>query len=39
MPPAEEEMVRQHGGRVFYKPQPYAVLIDELNELLKTPTA
>jgi CheY-like chemotaxis protein len=34
--PAEEETVRQHGGRVFYKPQPYAVLINELTELLKT---
>jgi DNA-binding response OmpR family regulator len=37
--PAEEEMVRQHGGRVFYKPQPYSVLINELNEMLKTPTS
>jgi DNA-binding response OmpR family regulator len=34
--PADEETVRQNGGRVFYKPQPYAVLIDELKGLLKT---
>jgi len=35
--PAEEETVRQHGGHIFYKPQPYAVLINQLNDLLKTP--
>ena len=35
--PAEEEMVRLNGGKVFYKPQPYAVLINHLNELLNTP--
>jgi len=34
--PAEEEMVRTNGAQVFYKPQPYRVLIDQLNELLKT---
>jgi DNA-binding response OmpR family regulator len=34
--PAEEATVRQHGGHVFYKPQPYAVLINQLNELLHT---
>lgn len=32
--PAEEEMVRTNGAHVFYKPQPYRVLIDQLNELL-----
>lgn len=32
--PAEEATVRQHGGHIFHKPQPYAVLIDQLNELL-----
>ena len=37
--PAEEESVRQHGGHVFYKPQPYAVLINQLNDLLKESTA
>ncbi len=31
---AEEEMVRVNGGHVFYKPQPYAVLINQLNDLL-----
>jgi CheY-like chemotaxis protein len=36
--PAEEESVRQHGGHVFYKPQPYAVLINQLNDLLKEST-
>ena len=34
--PAEEETVRTNNGHVFYKPQPYRVLIDQLNELLKT---
>ena len=34
--PSEEEMVRVHGGHVFYKPQPYMVLINHLNELLKS---
>jgi DNA-binding response OmpR family regulator len=36
---AEEETVRQHRGRVFYKPQPYRVLINELNEMLNTPAS
>jgi CheY-like chemotaxis protein len=31
---AEEEMVRANGGHVFYKPQPYTVLINQLNDLL-----
>jgi DNA-binding response OmpR family regulator len=35
--PAEEATVREHGAHVFYKPQPYAVLIKQLTELLKTP--
>ncbi len=34
--PAEEEMVRTNDAHVFYKPQPYRVLIDQLNELLNT---
>lgn len=34
--PSEEEVVRLHGGHVFYKPQPYMVLINHLNELLKS---
>src|SRR5688572_9506568 len=36
LPPAEEETVRTNGALVFYKPQPYRVLIDQLNELLNT---
>lgn len=36
--PAEEETVRQNGAHVFYKPQPYLVLINQLNELLNAPT-
>lgn len=35
--PAEEETVRLHNGHVFYKPQPYLVLINQLNELLNAP--
>lgn len=31
---SEEELVRGHGGHIFYKPQPYMVLIDQLKELL-----
>lgn len=34
--PADEETIRINGGHVFYKPQPYRVLIDQLNELLNT---
>jgi DNA-binding response OmpR family regulator len=34
--PSEAETVRANGGHVFYKPQPYRVLIDQLNELLNT---
>ena len=34
--PADEETIRSNGGHVFYKPQPYRVLIDQLNELLNT---
>jgi DNA-binding response OmpR family regulator len=30
----EEELVRLNNANVFYKPQPYSVLIDRLNELL-----
>jgi DNA-binding response OmpR family regulator len=37
--PADEETVREHGGRVFYKPQPYSVLITELTEMLKSPAS
>jgi DNA-binding response OmpR family regulator len=33
---ADEELVRLHGGHVFYKPQRYMVLINQLNELLKS---
>lgn len=36
--PAEEEIVRQNGAHVFYKPQPYLVLINQLTELLNAPT-
>jgi DNA-binding response OmpR family regulator len=32
--PSEEELVRLHDGHVFYKPQPYMVLINRLKELL-----
>jgi DNA-binding response OmpR family regulator len=32
--PSEEELVRVHGAHVFYKPQPYRVLINHLKELL-----
>jgi DNA-binding response OmpR family regulator len=32
--PSEEELVRVHGAHVFYKPQPYMVLINHLKELL-----
>lgn len=35
--PSEEEVVRLNGGHVFYKPQPYLVLINHLNQLLKLP--
>jgi len=35
--PSEEESVRLNGGHVIYKPQPYLVLINRLNELLKLP--
>lgn len=35
--PSEEELVRGHGAHVFYKPQPYRVLINRLNELLSPP--
>lgn len=34
--PAEEELVRVHHGHVFYKPQPYMTLINQLKELLGT---
>ena len=30
----EEELVRLHGGHVFYKPQRYMVLINHLKDLL-----
>jgi DNA-binding response OmpR family regulator len=33
--PSEEELVRVHDAHVFYKPQPYMVLINHLKELLK----
>ena len=37
--PSEEELVRVHGAHVFYKPQPYMVLINHLKALLNpTPT-
>jgi DNA-binding response OmpR family regulator len=36
--PTDEETVRQNGAHVFYKPQPYVVLINHLNELLNAPT-
>ena len=34
---SEEESVRLNRGHVFYKPQPYMVLIEQLNELLNLP--
>ena len=34
--PSEEELVRVNGGHVFYKPQPYMVLINHLNGLLNS---
>jgi len=34
---SDEESVRLNGGHVFYKPQPYMVLINQLTELLKLP--
>jgi DNA-binding response OmpR family regulator len=37
--PSEEELVRQQNGHVFYKPQPYSVLINHLNDLLKLPAS
>ena len=37
--PEDEELVRRHDAHVFYKPQPYAVLIEHLNRFLRgTPT-
>ena len=35
--PSEEEIVRVNGAQVFHKPQPYAVLLDYLSELLDAP--
>ena len=32
--PSEEEIVRLNAAHVFYKPQPYSVLINHLNGLL-----
>jgi DNA-binding response OmpR family regulator len=35
--PSEEEIARLNNAQVFYKPLPYAVLINHLNELLDAP--
>jgi CheY-like chemotaxis protein len=32
--PEEEALVREHDAHVFYKPQPYSVLIEHLSRLL-----
>ena len=33
----EEEMARNNGAHVFYKPQPYSILFDYLRGLLEPP--
>ena len=33
--PEDEELVRRHDAHVFYKPQPYSVLIEHLNRTLR----
>jgi CheY-like chemotaxis protein len=33
--PEDEELARHHDAHVFYKPQPYSVLIEHLSRLLQ----
>jgi DNA-binding response OmpR family regulator len=36
----DETLVRKHGAHIFYKPQPYSVLVSHLSRLLdRTPAA